>query len=102
MRWAFAMNSKDLPEGKLRGVVIDSTPILLARVRGEVFAMYDKCAHMECRLSKGGLEGHTVTCPCHKWRYDLRTGEFLDAREIKLRTFECRIEEGEIQMEMDG
>ena len=99
--WTDAMDIDDLPEGGMGRASVSTVPVLLARVGGEVFAMSDRCAHMECPLSRGRLEGHIVTCPCHDWRYDVRTGEFLDAPEIRLPTFPCRVEGGRILVRLE-
>jgi len=95
------MNEGELPEGGMRKAVIDSTPILLAKVEGRVHAMFDRCFHMGCPLSRGTLDGHIVTCPCHDWRYDVRTGVFVDAKEIMLPTYECKIEDGMIMIRLE-
>jgi nitrite reductase/ring-hydroxylating ferredoxin subunit len=35
------------------------------------------CPHLAGPLFQGTLSGATVTCPWHRWRFDLRTGERL-------------------------
>ena len=42
---------------------------------------------MACPFSLGSLEGHTLTCACHDGRFDVRTGQFLDAAEISVPTY---------------
>jgi nitrite reductase (NADH) small subunit len=37
-----------------------------------------------------------LVCPWHGWEYDLRTGEFSGNRNIRLRKFDVRIEEGQV------
>lgn len=51
---------------------------------------------MECPLSKGNLDQYVITCPCHDWRFDVRTGEFLDAKEIKVATYETKVTDGNV------
>lgn len=89
-----------LPDGGMRAVFPKGLPVLLARVGGEVFAAENRCAHMGCPLSGGRLEGHVITCPCHDWRFDLRTGEFLDAPELSLKTYRAAVREGKIFLEV--
>ena len=46
-------------------------PIVLVRpVNGAVFALEDRCAHRQVPLSKGTVDGCTVRCCYHGWRYD--------------------------------
>jgi len=56
---------------------------------------------MACPLGGGRLEGFTVECPCHDWKFDIRTGEFVTAREIRVPTYETRSEGGHVQLLME-
>ena len=38
---------------------------------------FDRGIHFGEPLFQGTLSGATVTCPWHRWRFDLRTGERL-------------------------
>jgi 3-phenylpropionate/trans-cinnamate dioxygenase ferredoxin component len=46
-------------------------------VGGSFYAFGDTCTHRRCPLSKGELEGTTVTCPCHGSQFDVTTGAVL-------------------------
>ena len=48
--------------------------------RGDrVLAAQSFCPHLDGPLFQGTLSGDTITCPWHRWRYSLRTGERLEA-----------------------
>ena len=66
--------------GEMKGVVVDTTKVLLLNVDGDVRAYEDSCPHRGVALSCGQLEGAsgTLTCAMHLWRYDARTGQGLD------------------------
>jgi nitrite reductase/ring-hydroxylating ferredoxin subunit len=53
-------------------------------------------------LAEGTLEGYTITCLCHDWRFDVRTGEFLYAKEIKIPKYELKRSEGRIFVKIYG
>ena len=53
--------------------------VVLACVGGAVYAVSGTGAHMACPLFMGRLEGYTIVCPCHDWRFDARTGRFLNS-----------------------
>ena len=55
---------------------------------------------MACPLSAGAIEGYTIKCPCHDWTFDIRTGEFLDAKEIRIPVFEWKLKDGKIFIKM--
>ena len=42
------------------------------------------------------LSGHTLSCSCHDWRFDIRTGRFLDAAELGLAVYPTKSEEGKL------
>ena len=70
--------------------------ILLIRLGDELHAIADKCAHMACPLEGGLLEDGVITCPCHDWRFDVRTGQFVDAPELSIPVYETRVEDGKV------
>jgi nitrite reductase/ring-hydroxylating ferredoxin subunit len=49
--------------------------ILLANVDGKIYAVSDRCGHMNARLSMGRLQGNTVICPLHASQFDITTGK---------------------------
>ncbi len=65
----------DLADGKMKAVTVQGKELLLARVKGEYFAIGNVCPHLKGRLSDGTLESYTVTCPRHGSQFDIRTGE---------------------------
>ena len=44
-------------------------------MRGEFYALVNKCPHKQGPLSQGIVHGDSVTCPLHNWVVDLATGE---------------------------
>ena len=46
-------------------------------LRGEFYALVNKCPHKGGPLSEGIVHGDTVSCPLHNWRISLRSGEAL-------------------------
>jgi 3-phenylpropionate/trans-cinnamate dioxygenase ferredoxin subunit len=74
--------------------------LLIRKAADELFAVSNRCAHMSCPLRNGKLEGYVLSCPCHDWRFDIRTGRFLDAPEIAIQVYETRIEEGNVWVKL--
>ncbi|HEY3384231.1 MAG TPA: Rieske (2Fe-2S) protein [Vicinamibacterales bacterium] len=99
--WIRVMEEKELPEGGTAPVYPLGINVVLARVGGTVYAVSGKCAHMSCPLFTGSLDGHTLTCPCHDWRFDVRTGRFLDAPELGLAVYLVKAEGGSLFVKLD-
>lgn len=74
--------------------------LVLARVGGAVFAVAGKCAHMACPLSGGTLDGYILKCGCHDWRFDVRTGRFVDAPELGIAVYPTKSESGNLYVGM--
>lgn len=99
--WIPVIEDAKLIESSVRLVTPKGLGILLIRKKGkEIYAISNKCPHMGCPLRTGILEGYILTCPCHDWRFDIRTGVFLDAREISLDVYPVRIAAGMISIRL--
>ena len=64
-----------VPEGKMKHAEVGEKEILLANSEGRIYALCDRCSHMNAPLSIGTLNGKVVTCPMHGARYDVTTGK---------------------------
>jgi 3-phenylpropionate/trans-cinnamate dioxygenase ferredoxin subunit len=93
-RWTALMNEASLPEGGLKVAYPRGLNVVVARVDGAVYAVSGACPHMGCPLFTGSLTGGVLTCPCHDWRFDVRTGRFLSSPELGLTVYPVRSEAG--------
>jgi nitrite reductase/ring-hydroxylating ferredoxin subunit len=100
MNWTYVLDDSELSEGQMIAVYPSGVNVVLARVSGAIYAISGKCAHMACPLFTGKLEGYTVTCPCHDWRFDVRTGKFLDASELGLEVYPTKTEIGKVYVNL--
>jgi len=66
-----------LSDGEMIAVEVDGEKLLLCRIEGAYYALRDRCSHADQALSEGRLRGHTVYCPLHGARFDVRTGDCL-------------------------
>ena len=90
------LEEKELQEGKMKLVRIEGLPILLIKQQGQIYVIDDRCPHMGCAFSGGTIEETTIICPCHDWRFNLKTGEYEEEHLIKITSYEWRIESGKI------
>ena len=58
-------------------VEVDDRIVALFKVGGEIFCIDDVCTHDGGPLSDGKLENHTIACPRHGAKFDIRTGKAL-------------------------
>jgi nitrite reductase (NADH) small subunit len=90
-----------LPERGARCVRFDGLTIAVFRtITGEVFALRDQCPHRGGPLSQGIVHGTRVTCPLHDWVIDLKTGQATGVDEGSTPTFNVRVTDGRIALEL--
>ncbi|MGZ3767030.1 MAG: Rieske (2Fe-2S) protein [Mucilaginibacter sp.] len=82
--WVFAIEEKKLQENSANMVFPKGLQVLLIKKTGEIYSVSNKCSHMACALAGGVLKDYVIKYPYHDCRFDIRIGEFLDAKEIKI------------------
>jgi nitrite reductase/ring-hydroxylating ferredoxin subunit len=89
----------DLRDGRPIGCTLDDgRAVCLVRVANDVFALEDQCSHADFPMSDGDMvDDHAIECPLHGARFDVRDGAVLEApADEPLRTFEVRVEDGDV------
>jgi 3-phenylpropionate/trans-cinnamate dioxygenase ferredoxin component len=96
----------ELPEGAMRLVEAeDGRKIGVFHADdGELYAIEDRCSHDDGPLAEGefNADACTVECPRHGSLFDLRSGrpKTLPAY-VPVETFEARVEDGNVKLEVD-
>jgi nitrite reductase/ring-hydroxylating ferredoxin subunit len=88
----------ELAPGEVRRVQAGEEEIALARIDDEFYAVQGACLHLQGPLGDGRLGDHVLTCPWHGWQYDVRTGKNEFDLAIQLRTYDVRVEDGEVRI----
>lgn len=70
-------NLSDIPDPGRMLVEIDERLVVVLCVGGEYFALDDVCTHDGGPLSGGEIDDHTIACPRHGAKFDIRTGAAL-------------------------
>ena len=76
--------TSEIPQGQMKIVKLAEKEVLIANVNNVYYAIGNGCTHMNGDLSKGLLEGNTVTCPKHKAKFDVTTGKVVSGPKIPL------------------
>jgi nitrite reductase/ring-hydroxylating ferredoxin subunit len=66
-----------LPAGSMMRVTRGDLDLLVAHTPLGICVTDDRCPHMAAPLSIGTLEDCVVSCPLHKGRFDLASGEVV-------------------------
>ena len=90
---------EDLPEGRGATVeLLNGKELALYNVGGQFHAVENFCPHKGAPLADGDLNGHTIECAWHGWRFDLRSGACLNNPSEPVETYEVVVEDGWIKI----
>ena len=80
-------SADDVPMLEGRSVVVDGRRIAVFRTPEGWRAVEGACPHQSGPLADGIVADRCVTCPLHGWRFDLDTGEAVNA-DASVKVFE--------------
>jgi nitrite reductase (NADH) small subunit len=92
--WIRIGRARDLPAGHSVRVDVEGIRIALFNDDDTYRAVDDFCLHQGGPLSEGTVEGGVVTCPWHRWRYDLASGQRVDRTGSRIRVYPVRVSGG--------
>jgi nitrite reductase/ring-hydroxylating ferredoxin subunit len=90
----------DVPAGRGKSIEINGKTVALFNVDGSFYAINDTCAHRGGPLGEGELDGKTVICPWHGWRYDVTTGANEFVPDLPSEKYQVKIEEDDVLVEI--
>src|SRR6476659_6377094 len=102
----------ELPPGTRKLVNVKGRAIAIFNIKGEFFALFNRCPHQGGSLCHGSLtglvestgpgdyrysrDGEILRCPWHGWEFDIRTGKsFCDPSRITVRSYPVEVAEGQ-------
>jgi metal-sulfur cluster biosynthetic enzyme/nitrite reductase/ring-hydroxylating ferredoxin subunit len=85
----------EVPDPGKTLVEVEGDMIALFHVGGEWFALDDVCTHDGGPLADGALRDHTIACPRHGAKFDIRSGAALTMPAVRpTRSHEVKLEDG--------
>lgn len=78
---------------------VDDIEIAVFRTENQLFAIEGRCPHKGASLGNGAVDGCTVTCPWHDWKFDLKTGSGLTNPSSPLATVPVRVNAGSVEID---
>ena len=84
--------------------VVADTMIGVFKVAGSFFALANECPLAGASLVDGIVEGDTVRCRIHRWRFSVRDGTYRDEDKPQCNavSFPVRVVGEEIQVTIKG
>jgi nitrite reductase/ring-hydroxylating ferredoxin subunit/alkylhydroperoxidase/carboxymuconolactone decarboxylase family protein YurZ len=96
--WHDVIAWEDVKDGDIAYVEnCDGRSVFVYR-SGDECSVYDsRCPHQVTNIPHLALSETRLTCPKHKWVFDVSTGECVEKGSRPLRQFDSRITEGRLQ-----
>jgi nitrite reductase/ring-hydroxylating ferredoxin subunit len=102
---------EEIPPGERKIIEVGGRTIGVFNVKGEFFAVLNRCPHQGGPLCRGNTHGFLTSagvgefqysrageilrCPWHGWEYDLRTGQsWFDPAHVIVRRYEVTLQPG--------
>ncbi len=95
-QWRDVMAVADIADGEVQRVERSNRIVFVYRA-GDAYQVYDShCPHQVTNIPHLALEGLTLTCPKHQWKFDIRTGPCIEKGKHPMKIFETRVEGGRL------
>ncbi|MGB9927929.1 MAG: Rieske (2Fe-2S) protein [Methanosarcina sp.] len=99
--WYYAIEEKNLKEGRLFRVQAAGKDLLVIKNEGQIYILSNICPHARCPLHTGNIEDdYILKCICHGRKFDIRTGECLND-SLKVKRYESKIDNGNIGVKIE-
>jgi 3-phenylpropionate/trans-cinnamate dioxygenase ferredoxin subunit len=102
---------RELPPGSRKLVEVAGRKVVVFNIKGEFFALSNRCPHQGGSLHEGRLtglvestepgqyrysrQGEIIRCPWHSWEFDVRTGRsWCDPGRIRARSYAVAVAPG--------
>jgi nitrite reductase/ring-hydroxylating ferredoxin subunit len=90
----------DLKPGECKTVLAGDRELALANVAGKFYCLDNVCPHQGGPLGEGMLDGRTLTCPWHGWRFDVTSGKSPVIPGVQTDAFECVVEGNAVKVKV--
>lgn len=89
-----------VPESGVLKVKVEGISLILNRQGANVSCYRNACSHLEYPIDMGKVSNGIITCPFHKFRYELDTGKCLNAPGDSLESYPVKIEGDRVFVEI--
>jgi nitrite reductase/ring-hydroxylating ferredoxin subunit len=86
--WVAALPTAEVPPGTSKVADLGGRKVAVFNVDGVYHVISNECGHQGGPLGEGKLEGFSVTCPWHQWKFDVTTGNCLSVGGSSVRKYE--------------
>ncbi len=97
--WTKVADEEELKEGEPTSVKVGKKSVMLVKIEGEIHACGGKCTHYGAPLARGLLHDHTITCPWHSARFDVRSGDMVSPPALEgVGCYPVKVDDGQVYL----
>lgn len=89
----------EIPQTGGLSIQIRGRPIALFRLGFRVRAIDATCPHQGASLAGGAVEGSSVVCPLHAWKFCLESGRATSPHMARIRVYPVILEGDQVYIE---
>lgn len=89
-----------LPPGSVMEAIVGTESYAVCNIDGRLHALGGVCPHAGGPLGQGAIEGEMLVCPWHAWQYDCQTGANDFDEDIRLTTYNVRVDGDDILIDI--
>ena len=94
--WHFVVASNDIKDGETLRTQCDGRGLFVFRKK-KTYQIYDsRCPHQSTDIPELALKGSTLTCPKHKWAFDVKSGDCIKVGNSPLLRIESKVAKGRL------
>ena len=94
--WHELVGVEELGNAAVTHLRCDGRELYVYRDDGDVRVYDGRCPHQATQIPASALEGCILTCPRHRWKFDLESDDCIENGDRPLRRFEHKVESGRL------
>lgn len=100
-KWVEVTTVEKIPEWGVLAVEAGGNSVILWR-KGDLITCYrNACTHLAYPIDMGQVSSGIITCPFHRFKYKLETGQCLTAPELPLESYPVRVDGDKVFVQVE-
>ena len=91
----------EVPSEGAKLITLDQQELAIIAHGGKFYAVENRCPHKGGPLGLGQLRNGILTCPWHRFRFELETGKSVTNPAMHATTYRVIVEQGDLLVEIE-
>ncbi|MEG3881948.1 Rieske (2Fe-2S) protein [Microcoleus sp. herbarium7] len=99
--WVEITALNQIPESDIFKMKVEGISLIFNRQGMNVTCYRNACSHLEYPIDMGKVNSGIITCPFHKYQFQLDTGKCLNASADSLESYPVKVEGDRVFVDID-